>query len=257
MKIAASSASFAAALAAGELTQLEWLDLCASELEADGVVFELAHFPRLDAEYLAQLKKLAVDVGLTVAALASGGALSGDPLGPLETAEALGAPLLLATAPAGDGAPGWAQLVAHAAAAAAEGKRRNVTVAVRDVPGTLCPDAAALRQLAKEVDSAWLRFAPEPSALRDLDAPEAILEKSPIAVHRIANVARFASAGDEEGERLVSVLQRFRGFVVLERDRAGAPDALHGAFERFRALRCGALCAPERDNNHTAVCMPG
>src|SRR5579862_7300506 len=69
MKLAVSSTSFADDFAGGALTQLEWLDLCAAELEADGVVFELRHFPRTDAEYVAQLKKMAVDLGLTVAAL--------------------------------------------------------------------------------------------------------------------------------------------------------------------------------------------
>ena len=67
MKIAVSSAAFAAAFTAGTTTQLEWLDACANELEVDGVVFALADFPRTDAEYLAQLKKSATDLGLTVA----------------------------------------------------------------------------------------------------------------------------------------------------------------------------------------------
>ena len=67
MKIACSTASFERALAEKSLTQLEWLDLCANELEVEGVVFDARHFLRTDDEYLAQLKKLCVDVGLTVA----------------------------------------------------------------------------------------------------------------------------------------------------------------------------------------------
>lgn len=55
-------------LAAGDLTQLEWVDLCAHELMLDGVEFAGAHFPRVDDDYLAQLKKLCVDRCLTVAA---------------------------------------------------------------------------------------------------------------------------------------------------------------------------------------------
>ncbi len=55
MKIACSSGAFAGPLAAGSLSQLEWLDACANELEVDGVVFAADHFPRTDAEYLAQL----------------------------------------------------------------------------------------------------------------------------------------------------------------------------------------------------------
>ncbi|MBD5634860.1 MAG: hypothetical protein IAI49_10310, partial [Candidatus Eremiobacteraeota bacterium] len=74
MKIACSSASFAQEIRRGDLTQLDWLDLCANELELDGVVFDADHFPRTDADYLAQMKKAAADLGLTVAALAAGDA---------------------------------------------------------------------------------------------------------------------------------------------------------------------------------------
>src|SRR5271165_4352553 len=89
MKLAVSSASFAADLASGALTQLEWLDLCAAELEADGVLFDLRHFPRLDDQYVAQVKKTAVDLGLTVAGLAVAGVEESE--GGLALALALGA----------------------------------------------------------------------------------------------------------------------------------------------------------------------
>jgi len=62
-------------LARGELTQLEWLDLCASELDLDGVLFDTRHFARTDADYLAQLKKTAVDLGLTVTGLVALGSV--------------------------------------------------------------------------------------------------------------------------------------------------------------------------------------
>jgi len=55
MRIAVSSSTFRRPLAAGELTQLEWLERCASQLDADGVLADLADFPRTDLEYTAQL----------------------------------------------------------------------------------------------------------------------------------------------------------------------------------------------------------
>jgi len=53
MKVAVSSSPFGALLAAGQTTQLEWLERCGTELALDGVVFAREHFPRTDAEYVA------------------------------------------------------------------------------------------------------------------------------------------------------------------------------------------------------------
>src|ERR1700722_3192204 len=60
MRIAVSRSTFRRPLAADGLTQLEWLERCASELDADGVLADLADFPRTDTEYTAQLRKVAV-----------------------------------------------------------------------------------------------------------------------------------------------------------------------------------------------------
>src|SRR5437588_12197825 len=69
MKLACSSTAFDEQLRGGDLTQLEWIDACARELAADGVVFDVRHFPRTDTDYLAQVKKMSADLGMTVAAL--------------------------------------------------------------------------------------------------------------------------------------------------------------------------------------------
>src|SRR5579875_1501161 len=70
MKLACTSGAFHAVIESGGLTQLEFLDFCAREAACDGIVFDVRHFPRTDDEYLAQLKKMATDRGLTVAAVA-------------------------------------------------------------------------------------------------------------------------------------------------------------------------------------------
>ncbi len=79
MKLACSSTAFDVFLRSGELTQLEWIDLCAYELAVDGVVFDVRHFPRTDTDYLAQVKKMAVDSGLDVAAICGCGFFEGEP----------------------------------------------------------------------------------------------------------------------------------------------------------------------------------
>src|SRR5579862_1258427 len=72
MKLAVASSAFHRSLESGELTQLEFLDLCARDLACDGVVLDVRHFPRTDDDYLAQVKKMAVDRGLSIAALSDG-----------------------------------------------------------------------------------------------------------------------------------------------------------------------------------------
>src|SRR5579884_3364705 len=86
MKIASSTASFDRDLRAGDLTQLEWLDLCVEPLGLDGVLFDARHFPRTDDEYLAQLKKMCVDRGLSVAGVAADAVLEADDLRWIEIA---------------------------------------------------------------------------------------------------------------------------------------------------------------------------
>jgi len=78
MKLACSSTAFDQQLRSGDLTQLEWIDACARELAADGVVFDVRHFPRTDTDYLAQVKKMSADLGLTVAALRHDGFFTAD-----------------------------------------------------------------------------------------------------------------------------------------------------------------------------------
>jgi hypothetical protein len=252
MKIATSTASFERALAEGSLTQLEWLDLCANELELEGVVFDARHFPRSDGEYLAQLKKLAADLGLTVAALAADDVLTGRAVERIALAVALGAPLVSARAAAASEDPAaWGTFVEGARAAASEGKRQNVTVALLNAPGTLCADAADLKRVAKDVDSAWLRFAPDLAALGALDALLGIVVKSVLAVHTIAGIEEFARESDPAARALARELRRFRGFVLLERGSDEAPrDAYHRALERFRAVRAAALEAGARAPAH-------
>lgn len=165
MKVAVTSGSFAALLRAGRLTHLEWLEACASQLDADGVVLALADFPRTDREYAAQLKKAATDLGLVPVALDVPGLL--DPARPdgeradaLELAAAVGAALIRVTA----GPPGalppetFARSVATAKTFTSLAKAANITLTVAPDPATLLRDAGEVQNFTKYVDSAWLRY---------------------------------------------------------------------------------------------------
>ena len=148
----------------------------------------------------------------------------------------------LAALHASDDPAAWGAFAEIARRLAASAKAANVTIALRTAPGTLCENAADLRRFKKDVDSAWLRFAPEPAMLGAPGDGEAVLAKSVIAFCPIEHLATFAAAGDVEAPAAVRALARFRGFVVLERREVEAPrDAYHHAIERFAALRASSL----------------
>jgi len=245
MKIACSSATFARELIDGTMTQLEWLDACANELEVDGVVFDLAQFARLDLEYLAQLKKHAADLGLTVAGVDAADLFAESGVTCIEVAVALGAPLAIGPAPhANDDAAAWGAFTALAGRRAREAKRANVTLAVRNVSGSLCATSGDLRRLAKDVDSSWLRFAFDLASFSEASGRETLLAKSVIAWHDIVDLATFALPDDERARLLDERLARFRGFIVLGGVAPlDARPAYHAAIERYIARRAATLAA--------------
>lgn len=238
MKLACSSTAFGHLLSSGDLTQIEWLDLCARELAADGVVLDVRHFPRTDNDYLAQVKKMAADLGLTIAAARNddffiGGqaAMRAD----LELSSSLGAPLLACQLPS-ELNTSWSDLLARAGEATSLAKRYNVTLAVRNVPDTLAATSQHLRRLTKEADSAWLRFAPE---LRTFDVgsePAAVIAKAVLAWH-VHSHSELESDEDARKDRLFSLLKDFRGFLALDyRDGAPSVNAMRAAFVKLRTM---------------------
>jgi hypothetical protein len=242
MKIACSSATFAREMRAGDVTLLDWLDVCANELEVDGVIVDIDDCVRTDAEYLAQHKKAAADLGLTVAALETrvpvDAAFDGDAM--LATALGLGAPLAMIRAPlASEHASAWGAFADALKSLCRAAKHANVTLGLRDVPGTLCATSADLPRVAKDVDSSWLRFAVNAGAS---DVAPPVLQKTVIATCTIANLAEFALENDATARNMIDRLRRFRGFISLERDDAVShATAYHAAIERFVFRRTNAL----------------
>ncbi|HEY0381801.1 MAG TPA: hypothetical protein VGC72_06345 [Candidatus Elarobacter sp.] len=167
MRIAVSSSTFRRPLETGELTQLEWVERCASELGADGVVTAVLDFPRFDDEYVAQLRKVAIDLGIVPFGIDAPGLLdpAGAPAGleqALTVARRLGTAVIRTAAPApGEVPPAtFVATVRTAKAVARSAKAANVTVLVTAAPATIAEDLAGLRHLLKDADSAWLRACP-------------------------------------------------------------------------------------------------
>ena len=208
---------------------MDWIDLCAHELAADGVVFDVRHFPRFDTDYLAQVKKMAVDLGLSVAALRADAFFDagGEQMAQLmDVALALGAPLLSAPLPA-ETAVSWSEVLQRLGSATSLAKERNVTLAVRNAPHTFAATTAGMKRVAKEADSAWLRFGPDFSAFDAASEPQTLLGKT---------VLVWQPLGAADETNAAALLAGFNGFLALDRDDGLADDlATKNALRRWRS----------------------
>ncbi|HEY8297086.1 MAG TPA: hypothetical protein VIG32_03580 [Candidatus Baltobacteraceae bacterium] len=216
MKLACSSTAFDRQLRSGDLTQLEWIDLCARELGADGVVFDVAHFPRIDGDYLAQVKKMCADLGLTVAAVRDDGffAAGEAPMtATLDLALALGAPLLASQLET-ETATSWTSALERIGMATSLAKGRNVTLAVRNRRATFAASSHDMRRVSKEADSAWLRLGPDFSEFDPSDDLAGVLARSVLVWYAGSDSATAAST--------TARLGAFRGFLAVETETGSA-----------------------------------
>lgn len=224
MKLACSSTAFDEQLRRGDLTQLEWIDACARELAVDGAVFDVRHFPRADTDYLAQIKKMCTDLGLTVAALRHDGFFCNG-MEHMEqtllTALTLGAPLVAAPLEPVT-TVSWTQSLERLNDAAALAKRLNVTIALRNVPHSHAASVHDMKRAAKETDSAWLRFGPDLDSLEAGDDFHELLPKTVLIWH--GYVAPFVAVGS------------YRGFIVLDAPQGDATiGSMQNALAGWRA----------------------
>jgi hypothetical protein len=236
MKLACASTAFDLRLESGDLTQLEWLDLCARELAADGVVCDVRHFPRRDSDYLAQVKKMAVDLGLVIAAVSDADFFGGDEAAMrdvLAVADMLGAPIV--TAPLElETATSWSAELERLGVATSMAKTMNVTLAVRNRAQTFGATSHDLKRVSKEADSAWLRYALEIDAFDAASDPQALVSKAVVIWHT-------HHAGDIESDesasigRVLELAKDFRGFLVL--DTAGGNADIRGMRNAVRTWR--------------------
>lgn len=220
MKIACAAGAFAQQIERGGLTQLEFVDLCARECACDGIVFDVRQFPRTDDDYLAQLKKMAVDWGLTVAGIwddAFFGAQSEAMLETLRLAVVLGAPLVAAPL-AGQTLVPWSSQLERLGAATSLAKQLNVTLALRNAAGTYASTTHDCKRVTKETDSAWLRFGAQPASFDAASDPASL---------RTDSILLWSSVGESDAgiAQTISAFAGFRGFVALDDARGAATAA--------------------------------
>lgn len=231
MKICCSSRSYGRAIQSGDLTQLEWVDRCA-RLALDGVDLASAHFPRTDSDYLAQLRKLCVDRGLTVAAVAYDGEIGGDADVDAQasvveawigSAAELGAPLLRIACGSSTGSPGvaWRELIRGLKSISHAAKEKNVTLALEPRSGSLVSSPPDCKRALKECDSAWLRLAQDvTAALAPSEDGDPLFDEIVFAIAR----------GDHDAVATQTLRRRgYIGFISIETsgdDEDGAAGAL-------------------------------
>lgn len=206
MQLASSSSLLNHLFTRGEFTQLEWIDFAARSLAVDGLVFDVRHFPRLDVEYLAEVRKLCVDRGLTVAALAVDDLFVRDEASIdllFGVADAIGTSIIVTDPPPLGEVPAyaWRDATARGKAIARVAKRANITIGLRNAADTICTGAADLKRLTKDIDSSWLRFAPEVSSL----TPEEIAS---LQIRTVITTTRDLKSAYGDPTR--------KGFLVLE-----------------------------------------
>jgi sugar phosphate isomerase/epimerase len=228
MQFAIPSSAFSRALDGGELTQLEFIDAVARELHCEGIVLSTRHFPRTDDDYLAQIKKMSTDLGLCIAALETPDFFAsdeGEMRLQLGRALATGAPLLCTTM-ASETAMPWSEQLARLAIATGLAKSLNVTIAVRNAPGTFAATAHDCKRAAKEADSAWFRFALDPSAFDLASEWAPLLAKTVLGWERASGQPHIERWGD------------FVGFVTLADDaEATTLPEMREAARQWRTAR--------------------
>ena len=210
MRYAYSSSAFNRELSSGDLTQLEFIDAVARETLFDGIVLDDRHFPRTDGDYLAQIKKMAADLGLTIAALASDAffvADEGAMQAALERALAIGAPLLAGRLGA-ETALSWSEQLHRLGTASSLAKSANITLAVRNAPGTFAASEHDCKRVTKETDSAWLRYGLEPAAFGSAADMTPLREKTVLLW-----------IDEQKGSPLDPLWSGFHGFAVIEKQK--------------------------------------
>ena len=236
MKIGCSSWSYHKVIGEGKLDQKGWLRKCAEELEIDGVELLDAHFPSTEEDYLKGIKKMAVDLGLTI----SCASVSNHFTHPeeekrlqeiekvkkwVDIASYLGAPILRIFAGAARelGQPGiWEQVIKSLKECVSYGENKGIVLGLENHGGFSAPEA--LRML-KDVDSPWLKltldtgnFPADPYGSIEKTVKEAAI------VH--AKFYEFDEKGKEKRldyEKIISILQdaHFRGYLSIEYEGPG------------------------------------
>ena len=254
MKLACSSWSYHAAFKARRLDQRDWLRLCA-EMDVDGVEFLDVHFPTTDLAYLRDLKRVCVDLQLTVAAVAVTSDFGDEDRRVAEidrvrrwceVAAFLGAPVVRVFAggfpeqtsdpnagrivsvfrkvfgePRADPRALWSDAMFALRTCADHAASLGVVLAVqnRSSGRSLVRDGAQLTRCVRDVGSPWLRACLDPAGLADAGSGIEPALADAVLVHaRLRDVRDDGSDARAHWPAILRQLHggRYRGFVSMD-----------------------------------------
>jgi hypothetical protein len=160
--------------------------------------------------------------------------------GVLRQAVALGAPLVAAPL-ARETECSWSEQLRRLGAATSLAKEHNVTLALQNAAHTFAAGTHDCKRVAKEADSAWLRYAPSP---QELDAAS---DPSLLAPNAVLLWSELGSLTPRSIARTFSAFPAFRGHVALDHASGGAtPEGLRAGVRLWRE----ALCRQIEELNH-------
>jgi len=211
---------------------MAWIEKCAKELELDGVELLDAHFPGIEKDYLQNLKKRIIDLGLTIAAVSASNHFTTPDDAKLrqevakvkqwaDIAAYLGTPVLRCFAGSGQelSDPAIFKRTAAALRECADYCRDNhgIVLAMENHGGT---SAEQIMGLIKVVDSDWFRLTLDTGNFSQ-DPYGSIRKAAPLAVFVHAKTYDIDERGNEKRldyDRIFQIFREvsYRGFISLE-----------------------------------------
>ena len=261
MKIGCSSRSYNNSFDDGAINIFEWMTLCAKDLKVDGIEIFNLHLESLDDEYLRKIKRVAVDLHLTISGLAMkadfGKLAAEERDSELEKVEIeckvagiLGAPILRLDPgfPEGDRERQQGEFNRCINIAALLAEREGIVLAEENQPaGGFVQSFKDADRLIVATDSEWVRMYLDPSAMAGGREP---LEKCFLytvgACAKMKNVAEdgYDSTCDYPGLWKLMEDMNYRGFVNVEYE--GSEDETAAAPRAVQYLL--SLGAPDRSS---------
>ena len=272
MKLGCSSWSYHSAFRAGRIDQREWLRLCAEEMELDGVELVDLHFPTTDPVYLRDIKKLCIDLQLTIGGIAVSNDFGTADRRAIEATKVkqwcdiaayLGAPVVRVFAgwaptasleerpgrivgafrrvfgrPKIDQRRLWSDISATLRECADHAAERGVVLALQNGRGQgIIGAATQLTQCVRDVGSPWLRICLDPA---DFGADASIDAALPGIVQVHARLRDVRNDGSDMRIHWPGLLQSlklggYRGFVML--DYTGLEDPETAVPKSLDAMR--------------------
>lgn len=237
MKLGLCTWSCHKSLETGKLNFVKLLMFCANKLKIGGIDIIADHLPKTDKQSLLNYKKMALDLGLSIACLSPGNNF-GKPTAEerrkeveavnswIAAAHILGAPVLRIFSgwpwPYQNKQKLWPAMADCIRECAKEAKEAGIVLAIEPHnDGGFLPTAVDTLRLIKEIKSEWVKINLDTGNYQDPDNYKAIEDTIGYAPHIHAKVHKMSEDARElvfDFDRIFSIIKKanYRGFISLE-----------------------------------------